>query len=79
MSSKNSQYVHYPLELRLGEQTYVLTALITHSGILMSRGHYRACVLVGRTWYELDDHKHRRLALDDVLGNEAYLLLYSEV
>jgi len=78
LSNKITKYVHYPLELQLEGATYRLHGLITHSGLLASRGHYRAIVNLEEGWAEFDDHRTRKLRdlQAEVMGKEAYLLLY---
>lgn len=80
ISNKISKYVHYPMELHINDhEVYSLIALITHSGLLAYRGHYRAIVRLDGDWVEFDDHKTKLLDESGVMGKEAYLLLYERL
>ncbi|KAL6070989.1 USP domain-containing protein [Balamuthia mandrillaris] len=64
------------------QRTYTLSAVISHYGDSIDRGHYKCDVKQQHTgtWFEFDDHMFRRVALSQVLDRSAaYLLFYSRI
>jgi len=81
--SKVTTYIQYPLELQLGpftvskiEANYELCAVVVHSGITISRGHYTTYRKVEGSWVLFDDGSIKEVNIDEVLNQEAYLLFY---
>lgn len=81
--SKVTTFIQYPLVLRLApftvskqEATYELFAVVVHSGITVSRGHYTTYRKVEDQWFLFDDGNIKEASINEVLDQEAYLLFY---
>jgi ubiquitin C-terminal hydrolase len=78
--------VQFPIDLVLNLQsdqaerpvnkTYSLCSVIIHQGATLESGHFCAVSRVGSHWLLLDDCKVTEITEEEVLGVEAYLLLY---
>lgn len=58
---------------------YRLSAVIVHVGGSPESGHYTALVRCGSWWYLTNDDTVTRVALQDALSQQAYVLLYERV
>lgn len=62
-------------------RTYSLQAMILHSGLSVSCGHYTCVAKVGMQWILFDDDNADYTTLEDIYSeslNTPYLLLYSQ-
>ncbi|KAL1557411.1 ubiquitinyl hydrolase 1 [Salvia divinorum] len=70
----------YMNESEDGNDVYKLYAVIVHVEIHHTFGHYICYVKdFGGNWYKVDDDKVSSVGLDEVLLQEAYMLLYSRI
>ncbi|KAG6414617.1 hypothetical protein SASPL_121990 [Salvia splendens] len=70
----------YMNESEDGNDIYKLYAVIVHVEIDHTFGHYICYVKdFGGYWYKIDDDKVSSVTLDEVLLQEAYMLLYSRI
>ncbi|PSR89241.1 Ubiquitin carboxyl-terminal hydrolase [Actinidia chinensis var. chinensis] len=87
---KIDKHVEFPLDLDLlpyvngspnsnVELKYDLYAVVVHTGLSSTSGHYYSFVRSARdAWYRLDDSKVARVQEDYVLSQEAYILFYAK-
>lgn len=86
---KVDKFVNYPLELDLqpytldskkndAELKYDLYAIVVHSGVSSTSGHYLCYIRCSLdTWYCFDDSKVTRVSEATALSQEAYVLFYA--
>jgi len=81
-----SKHVHFPLRLEIGDYMsrvnkarpppYELVAVLVHQGQTCDSGHYLAYVKNDGEWYKCNDSEVRRVDVDVVLSQQAYILVY---
>ncbi|CAH8297433.1 unnamed protein product, partial [Schistosoma turkestanicum] len=85
-SSSNSETTTYATndsaKSKFTCRTYRLQAMILHSGVSISCGHYTCVAKVGMQWILFDDDNADYTTLEDIYSeslNTPYLLLYSQI
>ena len=81
-----SKHVHFPLRLEIGDYMsrvnkarpppYELVAVLVHQGQTCDSGHYLAYVKNDGEWYKCNDSDVRRVDVETVLSQQAYILVY---
>ena len=59
-------------------KAYDLSSVIVHIGSSMVQGHYAVMVRTLTGWQYIGDAEVHTVTLQDVLGSEAYILMYSK-
>ncbi len=78
LSEKLAHHIAFPEKgLEVAQSTYDLVSVVSHRGLTLDRGHY---VTYGRMpakwWAEFDDSRCTAVKPSEVLGQEAYVLVY---
>jgi len=55
---------------------YELVAVLVHQGHSCDSGHYLAYIKSGNSWYKANDSSITKVSLDQVLSQQAYILVY---
>ena len=81
-----SKHVQFPLRLEIGDYMsranrgkplpYTLVAVLVHRGRSCDCGHYFAYVRKGNDWYLANDAEVSKVDVDEVLGSQAYVMVY---
>ncbi len=70
-------FIHSYTERHLDQQTsYRLYGVVNHHGESTENGHYTVCLRQQETWYKFNDDVVTEINRDDIVSNDAYILLY---
>jgi ubiquitin C-terminal hydrolase len=73
--TKTNVMVNFSSVNTFNGQEYELLSVIVHHGTF-GGGHYTCYVKYDGVWYNCDDHYVRKCTIEDVLGSQAYVLIY---